>query len=134
MLTEADKKWLKDREEFCIEHNGYFCRHCCHATMDYDGSFICDIPQFGRESEDLGFCPVYFYEPTDSYVPKLNSLLDAAEFEARVAAKLAMAFCPNYCDNLDANDCAISDCALYTKRNACRLKHARLTVEEEMDA
>lgn len=58
---------------------------------------------------------------------------DAAEFEARVAEKMATVICGE-CEDLDKkNVCPLT---IYQAHGieACRLKHARLTVEREMIA
>ena len=130
MLTDKDREWLEKREGRRLEHDGYFCKYCCHCNYEYDGGFICDIPQFGREDEDLGFCPVHLYEETESYVPKLKSLMDCAEFEAQVSLLLAQkdgAWEPCYHSHCTENADTVADCM------ACRLKHARLAVEAEME-
>ena len=61
-----------------------------------------------------------------------DRLQDAAEFEARVAAKQATAIC-GQCDkfNSSGKGCPL---AIFTRPglDACRLKHARLAVEQEM--
>ena len=53
-----------------------------------------------------------------------RELLEAAEFEARVAAKLASS---SVCQYVPGH-CMLTGCA------ACQLRDARLAVEEEMDA
>ena len=63
-----------------------------------------------------------------------DRLQDAAEFEARVAAKQATAIC-GQCDKFNSSEkgCPL---AIFTRPglDACRLKHARLAVEAEMAA
>lgn len=108
MLTESERAWLKDRR------NKAYCRYC--RVID-----LCSNPNAS------GFkCPL---------IPDYK---EAAEFEALVAAKLAVN--ENVEDNLKClgfwathwADCDVRkngwNCA------DCYLKAARLAVEEEMDA
>lgn len=59
--------------------------------------------------------------------------MDAAEFEARVAVKLATVICGGCEDFNKKNVCPL---AIYqaTGIYECRMKHARLAVEQEMIA
>ena len=130
MLTEAEKKWLEEREQFPSrgEEGGYFCKYCCHAIFAH-GEFCCDTAPEEREEEDLGYCPTaYFREDSFSQVALFK---DAAEFEARVAAKVAaMHWDCTRCPGDYVDDCSITDVSC----TETRLKHARLAVEAEMEA
>ena len=112
MLTDSERAWLKYRD--IVNPRGtYFCEYCkdyaeCHSDMGW-----------GVE------CPT---------APL--SLHDAALFEARVAAKLAN---PQWAVCWNSDSCLEFDGSKDEPRwwwNCawCRLKHARLQVEEEMDA
>lgn len=109
MLTEAEKKWLEEREnricKFCIHCPGYLNTIPC---LDWwDGTCMMDTT--------------------------LEEFRDAAEFEARVAAKLAQSPCWS-CPEKSKLSCprGKSEANGRPKAEACRLKHARLAVEEEM--
>ena len=135
MLTEKDREWLEEREKLpsLSEEGGYFCKHCCHAVFE-DGEFCCDEPEEGREEENLLYCPTSLVEPGDwafgVFAQKI-ALHDAAEFEARVAARMTglkaeeLPCYPNFLCPYRAKH--IGSC------KACYLKHARLAVEAEME-
>jgi hypothetical protein len=122
MLTDSEKAWLKKKERILREGKvwGAWCYAC---------------PNFGRDWAECyahQYCPIF-----NSH----EALQEAALFEARVAAKLANIHfgtedCP-YCSNhINVNEyCSECKTASTDKRClACRLKYARLKVEEEMDA
>ena len=107
-LTESEKKWLKSRQRLAIKS----CRYCDYYSCEspcadwYDGECVFDFIDTS-----------YYYK-------------DTAEFEARVAAKVAAMHwdcvgCPG--DYVD--DCSITDVSC----TETRLKHARIEVEEEME-
>ena len=103
MLTEEEQQWLHDR----LAGSFYaFCKWC---------------PQYEACQKYKQHCPTR---------ENVMSVIEAAEFEARVAAKLARmsvdAILPCYQTN--------GDCP-YTNPNCawCRLMVARFSVEEEMD-
>lgn len=101
MLTDSERAWLKHRD-IANPRGTYFCEYCkdyaeCHSDMGW-----------GVE------CPT---------APL--SLQDAAEFEARVAAKLAKGI-PQSAWLAEAEKCDMPP-------SWTRLKLARLQVEEEMD-
>lgn len=136
MLDEKTLEWLEEREARNQVHAGYFCKYCCHGNFDDENFFYCDVPQSGREDEDIGFCPIYLYDAAESYVQKLKSLIDAAEFEARVAAKLADPSGPEPCEHEEKHyHCPWPRSVIEGKRTCsfCRMKYARIEVEREMD-
>lgn len=100
MLGEAEKKWLEERTWPVWDY--FSCRTCKGM---HEPTMRCI---FGR-------CPIM----TGYYK-------DAAEFEARVAAKLA--FAVQDCGDCDHIENCNDDC------ERVRLKHARLAVEQEMEA
>ena len=116
MLTDGERAWLKKKERILREGKvwGAWCYAC---------------PNFGRDWAECyahQYCPIF-----NSH----EALQDAAEFEARVAAKLALG-CEsqtpcNGCWRANWKFCNLRkgywDCA------DCFLKTARLIVEEEMD-
>ena len=110
MLTEAEKKWLRNRKfETCenCKTNRLLCDRCNHIYP----TNVCALDRFTLSGLSV--------ETT------YDELKDAAEFEARVAAKLAV-------DSHDCGSCKIVD--LCNGICECeRLKHARIEVEEEMD-
>lgn len=111
MLTEAEKKWLERRKNLCAR---------CEFNL-YDNPCI-KYGKRGASGEYPGFystlCAEYNFE-------------DAAEFEARVAEKLARNICYNCPDNPDG--CPASFEAPRRTGESCRMKHARLAAEAEMD-
>lgn len=103
MLTEQERKWLEKRK--------FRCSYCIHYERDI--CFWCpDRKKFETSA----------YSLTPDY-------RDAAEFEARVAEKLAGAWAigEDMCFN---NHCQLFDKVLCT---ACYLKNARIAVEQEME-
>lgn len=114
MLSEADKKWLKEREQH--KRNGeqfYSCADCEHRSAEYD--------LFDGWCDNEGACPIEL---------GYRDLQDAAEFEARVAAKLTG-------NHDDLTDCDGFDSTCHSEMLTCwdcRLKHARLAVEAEMES
>lgn len=110
MLTDSEREWLNHRN---IAHpdGDYFCE-------------LCDV-----------FAECHMYWPIECPT-KLSIKPEDIAFEARVAAKLAnpqWAVCWNSDSCLEFGGSKdeprwVWDCEW------CRLKHARLQVEEEMDA
>lgn len=118
VLTEADKKWLEERkpptkQPYKTTADDNFCRYCARYNTHC-------TPWF----RDVAYCP------TDQG----GDFRDAAEFEARVAAKLAQSPCWS-CPEKSKLSCprGKSDANGRPKAEACRLKHVRLAVEQEMD-
>ena len=129
MLTEAEKTWLKEREQLPSLNGdgGYFCKYCCHAIFAH-GEFCCDTAPEEREEENLGYCPTAYFRE-DSFF-QVALFKDAAEFEARVSLLMAQkdgAWEPCYHSHCTENADTVADCM------ACRLKQARLAVEAEME-
>lgn len=133
MLTEKEKEWLERRKVYFK----YYCRHC-QFFKPYDAPHV--IP---------GYCQGYSWCCPVNAKDFLSSMQDAAEFEARVAEKLAIdratgkhlrpkgcswyetakdgqrirqTACPPHHD--------IDKCAGFA---TCSLYHARLAAEAEMD-
>lgn len=112
MLTEQERKWLEKRK--------FRCSYCIHYKGGIEGTCF--------------WCPDRKKFETSAYslVPDYR---DAAEFEARVAEKLTLKEpCP-LPENADLDDCPYfteDDGSAFSCR-WCRLKRARITVEEEMD-
>ena len=110
MLTESEREWLEERK---------WCRFLfqCEECPKYDPMRIMhdkvDVP-----CKHFSLCATY----TNSY-----DLADAAEFEARVAAKLAKIMPKALADPWFIEN------AKYINADAT-LEWARLSVEEEMDA
>lgn len=126
MLTNSEKLWLKTRDSY--EH--FSCRYC--PGLPYYGPFT---PAHGRP------CARWCFKQKERKACWLASYYeDAAIFEARVAAKLAnihfgtedCAYCSNHINvNEYCGECKTA--STDRKCLACRLKYARLKVEEEMD-
>ena len=118
MLTESEKRWLRGRE---LSPRPY-CASCINAK-------IC------AKTRKQCWCPTDGIDRYDAHI-----LQDALNFCERVAAKLANIHfgtedCP-YCGNhINVNEyCGECKTASTDKRClACRIKYARLKVEEEMD-
>lgn len=98
MLTEAEKKWLKEKRV----RNECFVR--CYT---------------------VGNCMLCSGQKTCYLWP--NDFKDAAEFEARVAKRvLLLPPCAGLGECVEPN--------IRLSCEECRLKHARLAVEKEMEA
>lgn len=105
MLDKGTMEWLMNREQIEIANGLYYCAHCGLFSDNY--------------SVFTGYCIGEYSE-----CPLVSDYRDAAEFEARVAAKLAA-------DCHDCGRCKIVDlCNGICKQE--RLKYARIEVEEEM--
>ena len=129
-MTEQEREWLERREKDGKEYGSLYCRHCEQFIPECAKSI-------GHCYDDL-YCPL-----TDHFFP------DVAEFEARVAEKLAIdrangkhlrpkgcswyetakdgqrirkTACPPHHD--------IDKCAGFA---TCSLYHARLAAEAEID-
>lgn len=111
MLTDKDKEWLEKRERVLVANGLYSCAHCAQYSDIY--------------SVWTGYCAAI--EPFECCIRA--DFRDAAEFEARVAAKLAQ--------NTQAVPCIEHGCPhgmpLIWLCVSCRLKYARLAVEAEME-
>ena len=113
MLTEQERKWLENRK--------IRCSRCVHYEVSGVGGicFWCaDMEKFETSAYTLA-----------------SDYRDAAEFAERVAAKLTLEEpCP-LPENADLDDCPYfteDDGSAFSCR-WCRLKRARIAVEEEMD-
>jgi hypothetical protein len=127
MLTEAEKKWLEERKPptqkpWTTTADDNFCRTCKKYNID---------------------CVPWFRNTVDCPTDQGGHFRDAAEFEARVAAKLSIREDRLTPCILDPNPETHGECkqwhfywrnsyAVYCGCAACRLKYARLAVEEEM--
>lgn len=111
MLTEAEKEWLERRKNLCLR---------------------CDLnecPRFVRGGESH-MCR--WFSP---HRIEFENYRDAAEFEARVAEKLARDICFR-CHDKYNEICpkGIGYFRLKLGIVSCGMKHARLAVEEEMES
>ena len=108
MLTESEKNWLEERSNH-VDDN--YCRWCKYNHgVDYVSCY-CD------EEDEYNSCvkELYYIDP----------VWEAAEFEARVAAKLA--------DGIRMTTWMLEAERSGQSDGWARLKIARLQVEEEMD-
>lgn len=105
MLSEADWKWLNKRKVSWLN----FCDSCLYKKTTHHLCY-----SFITHHE---ICPTAL---------SLGDFHDAAEFEARVAAKLAEG--PE-----DCQECFWGLKGWSADNAEARLKHARLAVEQEMD-
>lgn len=116
MLTEADWKWLNKRKVCWLN----FCDSCLYKSTTHHLCYTCITHH--------EICPTAL---------SLGDFRDAAEFEARVAAKLALTYDgPEPCErNEEVKHCPWAKRVVEGKMTCkfCRLKHARLVVEREMD-
>lgn len=113
-LSEAEKDWLERRKKNEKEYGSVFCPYC--------EQFIAERDEYIGPCYDDLYCPL-----TD------HLFLDAAEFNARVAEKLARNICIYCPDALARKSCPSA--FEYPRRTgeSCRLMHARLAAEAEMD-
>lgn len=132
MLTESERKWLADSEKWNFKLDIYgnscfcpSCKHCVHFTETEKGVFCQDAEDIWIYGKQLSECPL---------IPSKKLLHDAALFEARVAAKLAN---PRWAVCWNSDSCiefgGHKDERWVWNCEWCRLKHARLQVEEMMD-
>ena len=108
MLTDKEKRWLEFRKDVCFRCEKR--RQTCSLQLRDD------CRKAGYPIRDLAMVIPPDYR-------------DAAEFEARVAARLAGAWA------IGEDMCFNNHCQLFAKDRctACYLKNARIAVEEEMD-
>ena len=102
MLDKATLEWWENRD-LCVKCEGFF--YCMYRKSPY--------------GLNVRFCKLYTPERLSEPDYK-----DALEFEARVAANLA-----------NEEDCPITDGCVFFGEGVCawcKLKEARLTVEQEM--
>ena len=133
MLTKKEKAWLRNREKWLKKidpwGNRIFCRSCktcgLFKTTD-EGQPYCE-----------GFKDAWAYENTFEcwLVPRRELLLEAAEFEARVAAQLLEYHVLIMQQGGICEECvAWEECGdAETQCKSLLMKYARLQVEEEMD-
>lgn len=110
MLTEAEKKWLGNREfANAVNYGAYSCPSCWWLNKELEECIL---------RRCLRFDPDY---------------QDAAEFEARVAARLTdkPPYAFGFCQLCKYNSHGCQKLRMPLKQ--CRLKHARLAVEAEME-
>lgn len=110
-LSEAEREWLERREEYLR----FYCQHC-QFFKPYDTPHV----NPGWCQGDCWCCPVVGKDIQYSF-------RDAAEFEARVALKLT-----DY-DVSYKPLCLYYGCNYMGNCRECRLMHARLAVEAEME-
>lgn len=108
MLTEKEKRWLEFRKNVCFR--------CKKRRQTCSLQLRDDCLKVGYPIRDLAM----MFQP---------DYADAAEFEARVAARLAGAWA------IGEDMCFNNHCQLFDKDRctACYLKNARIAVEEEME-
>ena len=116
MLTEQEKKWLEFRKNVCFR--------CKKRRQTCSLQLRDDCLKVGYPIRDLAM----MFQP---------DYADAAEFEARVAEKLTLKEpCP-LPENADLDDCPysyfIEDEESAFSCRWCRLKRARIAVEQEME-
>ena len=111
MLTEKERKWLERRKKNEKEYGSVYCPYCEQFNPEWDLY--------------LGYCNNSIDCPLTEH-----DFQDAAEFEARVAEKLARNICYNCSDEPEGCPSAFE----YPRRTGerCRLMHARIAVEGEM--
>lgn len=115
MLTDKERKWLENRNDVCFRCSKNK-RTCSQALRK--------------------ICLDILFPIKDRTLMKEQDYCDAAEFEARVAEKLTLKEpCP-LPENADLDDCPysyfIEDEESAFSCRWCRLKRARIAVEEEM--
>ncbi len=118
MLTESEQQWIAWKRHIkSIEHGaGAWCQYQ-------------NCPHFGKNAAGCY---------GDQYCPLFPDLVDALDFEGRVAEKLAIndtSYLPCHQKGHE-NQCPYDNyCPTDKKKTAwCKMKHARLQVEEEMNA
>lgn len=112
MLTEAEIEWLRRRESLCER---------CGKKQ------TCGFPKAGN----IVKCSCCWFEEKAS---GNDDYRDAAEFEARVAEKLAKSICVVCPENKNGRCPTRQNYAQRADIEACRMRHARIAVEKEMDS
>lgn len=118
-LSEAEKDWLEERKNIC--------NRCVKSSWCRTGE------KHGYNTESCRFWELKVPNKSILLGSLTEDFRDAAEFEARVAVLLAKSIC-FVCPNNKGGGCS-------TKNNssdracieACRMRHARLAAEAEMD-
>ena len=115
-LSEQEREWLERRKNLC--------NRCVKAAWCRTGE------KHGYNTERCRFWELK--APNQRSTGNLDEdFQDAAEFEARVAEKLVRNICYNCSDEPESCPSAFE----YPRRTgeSCRLMHARLAAEAEMD-
>lgn len=118
MLSKNELIWLITRERQLETDRYYICKYCYAAKQATKkrGPSPC-VQQCFRDKQ----------KPVCYKLRITNSFRDAAEFEARVAARMARTEAFIICEEICRNNGNIQNCT------ECRMKWARLAVEEEME-
>lgn len=137
MLTESEKRWLQLRKLYAgVNHHSYYsCMHCQSYNVDRWDSY--NYPC--NNACVYEGCPNIDIRNSSA----ISDYIEAVEFEAKVAAKLAKAF-KEYVKRRNCVDFEVGTrcpgwevCAAnYKKRLPCDfaiMKGVQLEVEEEMD-
>ncbi len=123
MLTDAELKWLEERQNICLR-----CRDLKYCRTG---------KKHGYNTRNCRFWKITVLGPFSLAYPNDN-YKDAAEFEARVAAKLAIARMEvNWDDDFSCCPPETGERECSKKRLDCQwcwLKNARLAVESDMEA
>ena len=114
MLTEAEIEWLERRKNLCSR---------CGWSLY--GNPCIRLGRAGETGKCKGFAPRELGG---------NDFRDAAEFEARVAEKLAKSICVVCPDNKNGSCQTRQNYPQRADIEACRMRHARIAAEAEMDA
>ena len=116
MLTEQEREWLERRKNLCNRCG--FQKRCSWKSENIPcekwGLF--QIKAWGTKSGDVE-----------------HNFRDTAEFNARVAEKLARNICICCPDALARKSCPSAFESPRRTGESCRLMHARLAAEAEMD-
>jgi hypothetical protein len=119
VLDARTLEWLQNSEETLLELGSFFCPWCEHYKEGWDSW--------------MGHCQKVHCRKLEEGNFSRRLLLDAIQFEARVAVKLVGEL---------QYECVCQSCQYNThgcraarmSYKQCRLKHARLAVEAEMEA
>ena len=115
MLTEAEIEWLERRKNLCVR--------CVKRSHCRTGK------THGYNTESCRFWEI---KTPNGYIN--DNFRDAAEFEARVAEKLAKSICVVCPENKNGRCPTRNKHPQRADIEACRMRHARLAAEEEMGA
>jgi hypothetical protein len=75
----------------------------------------------------------WWHSPNNCPLEGAQDFRDVAEFEARVAARLATMICDRFCADILNNKVCCRGHDDRSSMYVCRLKRARLAVEQEME-
>ena len=137
MLTEAEKEWLKRREETLQELGSYYCPHCEYYKEEWDAWTGHCQKVHCRKLEERDISRSVLWDAL-KFEAKLNELRSKSEEIDLPCSHLPKNLACPYPKKLTEKGDDISSHCPYTKKwdtpcEWCNLKDMRLLVEKEME-